>query len=114
MLAYKVAAKYQKGPETVVAKFERLNEAQAFIQDKLREDIGLKVNVIYNLYELGELVASFDQSQLDSNQASDSSEGGGGQQKSSSQRFSPSPLQTNLRPTGMPPSSFVDDDDVKK
>ena len=112
MLMYKVAAKYQKGPETVVAKFDSLNEAKDFIQNKLHDDILLKVMVIYNLYELGELVASFDQSNVTVNAGT--AGGGGGQQQSSTQRFSPNPLQTNLRPTGMPPSSFVDDDDSKK
>jgi hypothetical protein len=109
MLTYKVAAKYQKGPETVVAKFDKLGEAKAFIMNKLSDDINLKVTVIYNLYELGELVATFDQSQASGNDDA----GGGGQQQSSGQRFSPNPLQTNLRPN-LPPSSFINDDDIKK
>ena len=113
MLIYKVAAKYQKGPETIVAKFEKLEECKNFIKNKLLDDISLKVNVIYNLYELGELVGSFDQSSVSTGDAENSG-GGQGQQQSSTQRFSPNPLQTNLRPGGIPPSSFVDDDDSKK
>jgi hypothetical protein len=113
-LMYKVAAKYQKGPETVIAKFDKLEEAKDFIQDKLQDDISLKVMVIYQLYELGELVASYDQSHIQPVSGDASAGGSGGQQQSSTQRFSPNPLQTNLRPTGMPPSSFVDDDDSKK
>jgi hypothetical protein len=108
MLTYKIAAKYQKGPEHVLAKFDKINEAKAYIQNKLQDDVSLKVNVIYNLYELGELIASFDQSAIDG-----SAGGGGGQQQSSGQRFSPNPLQTNLRPPGTP-QNWVDDETEKK
>jgi hypothetical protein len=114
MLIYKVAAKYLKGPETVVAKFEKLDECKTFIKNKLLDDISLKVSVTYNLYELGELVGSFDQSTITASDVEGDGGSGQGQQQSSGQRFSPNPLQTNLRPGGMPPSSFVDDDDSKK
>jgi hypothetical protein len=109
MLPYKVAAKYAKGPEQLVAKFDKQDEAKEYIEQKLQKDAAMKVNVTYLLYDTGELLASYDQSN-----ANDESGLGGGQQKASTQSFRPTPLQTTLRPTGMPPSSFKNDDDDKK
>jgi hypothetical protein len=112
MLTYKVKAKYAKGPENLIAQFEGIAEAHKFILEKLEMDAALKVNVLYNLYDTGELMETFDQSKLQTSQGSNSEEGisaGGGQQQSGTQRFSPSPLQTTMRPTGMPVSSFKDD-----
>ena len=103
MIMYKVTAKYQKGPESALEDFESLPAAQAFIQSKLREDINLKVNVTYQIYDLGEMIATYDQSH-----AMPESDSGNGQ--TSTQRFSPNPLQTNLRPN-LPPSSYINDDD---
>ena len=109
MLTYKIAAKYQKGPETVLAKFDKIIDAKAYIQNKLMDDANMKVTVIYNLYELGELIASFDQSAIEGDTG-----GGGGQQQTSGQRFSPNPLQTNLRPAGGMPNNWVDDSKTKE
>jgi hypothetical protein len=110
MLPYKVAKQYVKGPETETARFDTLNDAKSFISAKLEEDAALRVAVTYNLYEMGELMESFGQGDT----AGASAQSQGGQQQASRQSFSPSPLQTTLRPNGMPPSSFKDVDDKKK
>jgi hypothetical protein len=109
MLTFKVAAKYARGPEQLVAQFGNEDEAKEYISSKLEKDIALRVSVAYLLYDMGELVGSFDQNDV---AQSDSS----GQQQASTQRFSPSPLATAPRPTSVPASSFVNvkDDDKKK
>lgn len=108
MLIYTVARKYAKGPEQQIGEFANVEEAKIFINQKLLEDRHFKVMASYLLYDLGDLVETFDQGSVIEPLSS------GGQQASSGQQFSPSPLQTNLRPGGLPPSSFKDDDDKAK
>ncbi|MDR3478029.1 MAG: hypothetical protein P4M14_08385 [Gammaproteobacteria bacterium] len=108
MLIYRVAKKYSKGPEQVVARFNDIKEAKIYINQQLQADIALKVVTSYLLYDMGDLIETLDQSSVSG--VDDS----GGQQAGSGQRFSPSPLQTNPRPGGMPPSSFKDEDDHNK
>jgi hypothetical protein len=108
MLIYKIAKKYSKGPEQVVAKFNDIKEAKSYINQKLQEDMNLKVVTSYLLYDMGDLIETIDQSSVST------TDDASGQQAGSGQRFSPSPLQTNPRPGGMPPSSFKDEDDQNK
>jgi len=109
MLTYKVGAKYAKGPEKLIAKFDQVNEAKEYIQAKLEKDAALRVSITYLLYDMGELMESF--AQGDQGGASSS---GGGQSQASAQNFRPSPLQTAPRPPGVPPSSFKDEKDDSK
>lgn len=101
MLPYKVTKKYEKGPEQLFAKFEKSSDAKQYIQFKLEEDAGLRLNIIYSLYELGELMGTFDQ-------ASQNVAPSGASSQTSSNAARLTPLQTTLRPTGMPFSSFND------
>jgi hypothetical protein len=120
MLPFKVAAKYARGPEKLVAKFDLQDDAKTYIRRKLEQDMGLRVSVTYLLYDMGELMETFEPGQAGSagaQGAAGASSSGGGQQQNSG--FRPSPLQTSPRPSGMPPSSFRDlikdqSDDKKK
>jgi hypothetical protein len=103
MLPFKVCAQYGRGPEQVIADFKALDDAKSFIQDKLERDASHRVSVAYLLYDLGELMERFEPGQAESSNT-------GGQSQSSSNAARPSPLQTTLRPTGMPPSTFKDSD----
>ncbi len=116
MLMYKVAKKYMKGHEQMVAKFDNVDDAKKYIFEHLKQDAMYSVNAIYLLYDMGELMETFDQNSVSSDAGGSSGSASGGQQQSSAQNFRPSPLQTNLRPTGMPPSSYKDEDggDKKK
>jgi hypothetical protein len=60
MLPFKVAAKYARGPEKLVAKFDLQDDAKIYIRRKLEEDAGLRVSVTYLLYDMGELMESFE------------------------------------------------------
>jgi hypothetical protein len=109
MLPFKVAAKYGRGPEQLVAKFNNLDEAKEYISSKLEKDSQLRVNVTYLLYDMGELAETFEPGSgagAGAQGGSGAASGAGGQQQSSG--FRPSPLQTSPRPSGMPPSSFKD------
>jgi hypothetical protein len=120
MLPFNVAAKYARGPEKLVAKFDLQDDAKTYIHRKLEQDMGLRISVTYLLYDMGELMESFEPGQASSVGAEGSAgmgSSGGGQQQNSGLR--PSPLQTAPRPSGMPPSSFRDlikeqSDDKKK
>jgi hypothetical protein len=112
VLTYKITAKYAKGPEKLIAKFDSMAEAKEYIQQKVENDILMKVAVSYLLYDTGELMGTFDQSNIEGSASAGAR--GSGQQPAARQSFSPSPLQTSLRPSGMPPSSFKDVADDKK
>lgn len=116
MLPYKVAKQYLKGPEQLVAKFDSLIDAKKFIAEKMEEDAAMRVNAAYLLYDTGELMETF-KGGGESGSSTGSSTAGGQQTqggKASGQSFSPSPLQTSLRPSGMPISSFKDTEGDKK
>jgi hypothetical protein len=109
MLSYAVAAKYLKGPEQILAKFTKSDEAKQYIFNRLENDATLKVQVTYLLYDMGELLETFDQSGA----GTTGSSGSNGDAQSSSgqgqtQYVSPSPLLTSLRPKGLPVASFKD------
>jgi hypothetical protein len=112
MLQFTVEIKYLKGTPLMLAKFKDEADARAFIAAKIEKDAAMRTSVTYILLEMGEEVESFDSS----GKATETTTGGGagGQSKSSTQNFRPNPLQTTLRPSGMPPSSFKDDDKDKK
>ncbi len=109
MLAFKVAAQYGRGPEKFLEGFKKEEEAKKFIHEKLAGDAALKVNVTYLLYDMGELVGSFDQRHHDGNANESSS-----QQQSSASTHRISPLATTLRPQGMPLTSSKPAEDEKK
>lgn len=112
-MIYKVTKKFSRGSENEVGRFKTQNEAVSFIQTKLAEDVDLKIEAVYFIYEGFDLLESYDQSQLKSSPSS-KSEDSGASQKGSGQRFSPSPFQTAPRPSGMPPSSWKNEETDKK
>jgi len=111
MLQYTVEEKYQRGQPRAIAKFVNNNDARSFIALKLEEDVQMKSGVSYVLLEMGEEVESFSQG----SQSGQGGQGGqgaqGAQGQSSTSGFRPNPLQTTLRPSGMPPSSFKKDNE---
>jgi hypothetical protein len=110
MLSYKVQKKYAKGPEQLVAKFDNLKAAQKFINESLESDASMRVNCTYILYDMGEPMETHDQTtyavtrNAASSSSSDNDSSSGG--KGSGQHARPTPLQTTLRPAGMPLSTF--------
>lgn len=92
----------ERGPETPIASCAEQNDAITLIKAKVADDAGMKLDITYRLYEMGELMQEFNQK----NTATTSSVSGGQQQ---SNAFRPSPLQTAPRPSGMPASVFRDE-----
>jgi hypothetical protein len=109
IMQYKVTKRYARGSETPVAEFGKVEEAIHYIQEKLQEDIILRVASMYRLYELGELLKEFTQADLV--EAGDTSSGSSS--PDSKQSFNPTPINTGLRPSGMPQSGFKDEDSKK-
>jgi hypothetical protein len=110
MLPYKVTKKYLKGPEQEAAKFDNESNAKEFIKTKLLEDRTMRVETVYSLYDMGELIETFNQSYLKDDDSSGSgSSDQGSRQRGSGNAFNP--LKTSPRPTGMPDSAFKRNDD---
>lgn len=106
---YKVTKKYTRGPAIDVALFVDAADAKLFIAVKLREDARVKVNVVYQLLEGGEVVEEFSQ-----DESSQSGSSQGSPQRSSSQSFNPTPFNSAPRPPGVPHNWVSDDDKSKK
>lgn len=103
-MLYQVKEKFSRGSETLIASFNRLNDAKLFIEKKLMTDMTMRVVTHYLLYEGMDLLEEF---------AAGSESGASGGQ-SSTAAFRPSPLQTSPRPSGMPPSSFKEEENKDK
>lgn len=105
-MRYKVSKQYARGPESHFAQFTDLSDAKSFIQTKMEQDVLLNVKVIYKIYEFTELLTEFDSSKPDTTAA-------GSQGQSSQSQFRPTPLNTSLRPAGMP-KNWKDDEEENK
>lgn len=107
---YKVTSQYPGGREMPSESFKDIPSAKAFIEAKMRENINLKIKVIYRLYEWDDLLEEFDSEKAAFNQStSGSSDSSGGRGKGAS--FRPTPLNTTARPPGSPPNWLKDDDE---
>jgi len=106
---YKVTKQYGRGAETPCAEFEDLNDARLFAENKLQNDAGLALKVVYRISQLGEVIETFDPTLVP---ASEAGSAGG---KSSAAGFRPTPLNMAPKPTGMPQKwRFDPDEDEKK
>jgi hypothetical protein len=104
-MIYKVTKQYGAGREMPCDQFKDLASAQAFVQEKIREDISLKIKAIYRIYEWDDLLQAFDS---ETTEISPQSDGSQGQGKGAS--FRPTPLNSSPRPPGMPHHWLKDDD----
>lgn len=111
---YKVAKKYTKGPEQFVENFSDIEKAKDFIKKKLQEDVAMKMVTTYLLYDVVDLLETFDQSTLNASNTNSDSSGSHGSGMSSSQSHRHSPMQTTLRPGGLPLSAPKSDDEKNK
>lgn len=108
---YKVTKQYTRGGESDVAEFNDISDSKLFIEAKIALDASLKVKIIYRLYEMLELIQTFDPDQMDTTGA----QGGSGEQGNAAS-FRPTPLNTSPRPAGAPSNWIINpkDDDIKK
>lgn len=105
MLAFKVAQKFQRGPEQTIGQFKDEADAKIFIESKLKADTVYNMNASYLLYDFGDLMEEYLPGTVQSSEEEATSQGAG---QGNSQVFSPSPFQMAPKPSSMPPSSFKD------
>lgn len=110
-MQYKVTQQYQRGLEQTAKTFVKAADARAYIQEQAAYNASMKVQVVYRLYDFDDLIAEVDSATFKP-EAPASDEGGGSAGKGSGSNFRPSPLQTTLRPGGMP-NHWKDDDEKK-
>ncbi|MDX1900977.1 MAG: hypothetical protein SFW66_03105 [Gammaproteobacteria bacterium] len=112
-MSYYITKQFQRGGEVTDGTFYSVDEAKKSIQDKLRQDQQLKMQVVYRLYDdLDQLQATFDSSSIEQPvSGSSSSESSSSAGKGSG--FNPTPFNTAPRPPGIP-HSWISDEDKKK
>jgi hypothetical protein len=119
-MLYRVMKQYARGTtETLAGQFNDAADATLFIQAKLRDDLKLKVRVIYRLFEGSDFIKEFTEAQIDdktgfagSSGSSSGSTGSAGSQQRTS--FQPTPFNPSPRPPGIPHSWIKDEPDDKK
>lgn len=114
---FKVTKQYGRGSEAEISQFSQLNEAKAFVDERLLEDASLNVQATYRIYEYGEVYAEYDSTKVDIaklQQSQSSADAQGSQGKGSSASFRPTPLNTAPRPPGTPQKWSNDDDEDEK
>lgn len=114
-MKYSVKKQYARGSDLAFAEFNELSDAELFIEHKLQVDARLNVKVTYKIYELNEVIATFDPDKVaPSTTSTTSTQGQGAQGKSSTASFRPTPFNVTPRPSGTPPKWVKDDEEDKK
>ena|SRR3990167_7380144 len=111
-MRYLVTKQYVRGPETHCEKFNDLERARALIKEKLKEDLVLNVKVIYRIHDIMDMIEEFDPSKIDLallKNNNDRAVPQGGHQSTSN--FRPKPLNTTLKPSGIPQTWNNDHED---
>lgn len=113
-MRFKVKQRYGRGPETQLGEFKTVEEARTFLNKKIENDVAMKLNVIYRIYDFDEMIDEQDTSKIDASQLFRPSETSGSSQGSQGKgaTFRPTPLNTSLKPKGMP-SNWKDEDEDK-
>lgn len=111
---YSVGKQYGRGPETKMPeRFQSLEEAKQFVDDKAADDAAMNIKTIYRIYEDGELHSEYDSSKVDlSKRRGEESQGSQG--KGSKSTFTPTPFNMAPRPAGTPPKWLKDEDEDEK
>jgi hypothetical protein len=113
-MSYQVTKQFGSSREQPCQRFKSLAEAKAFALECAQTDASMRIQTIYRIYDLDELLPN---ETIDSNTvtlastSSDASGGSKGQQSGAT--FKPTPLEMSPRPPGTPPKTWVDDDKNK-
>ena len=118
-MQYRVNCIFGRGASLLCAQFKDLADARVFIEQKLKLDANLKLEVTYRIYEFDELVKEYPPiKEGDFSTQSQEKSSTGSQGKSSTASFKPTPFNTSPRPSGTPPRWIIEpddnDDDTKK
>lgn len=106
-MKYKVTACYPRDSDRPIANFADLNDAKLFIENKLGINQGLKVSVIYKIFEFDEKIEEYDPTKLDTSSESST-------KSTQTSSFKPSPFSTRLEPKGTVKKWWPDDEEDKK
>lgn len=101
---YKVTKEYKKGGEILTAQFADINEARLFIRAKLDEDRGLRIKVIYRIYDRIDIMEVYDPDKIETQES-------GSQGNAKTVAFRPTPLNITPRPPGMPQNWWPEEDE---
>ncbi len=113
-MRFKVMQRFGRGPETQCGEFKTLEEAKTLLNKKIQNDVAMKLNVIYRLYDFDEMIEEKDTSKIDASQLPREPEAEGSSQgKGSTSGFRPTPLSTSLKAKGLP-NSWKDEDENEK
>ncbi len=110
-MQYRVACYFGKGADQACAQFKTLADAQLFIESKMVQDAGMKLTVVYRLYDLGELVKEYDPGKGMPASGQSQEQAQGSQGKGSTAAFRPTPFNTAPRPAGTPQRWLVNPED---
>jgi hypothetical protein len=111
-MQYKVTQQYQRGLEQSAKTFVKEADARAYMQEQLAYNASMKIQVVFRLYDFDDVMAEMDSTNFKPEAAASGESSGASSGKSSGANFRPSPLQTSLRPGGMP-NNWKDDDKKK-
>lgn len=111
-MQYKVTQQYQRGLEQLGKTFVKEADARAYMQEQAAYNASMKIQVVFRLYDFDDLIAEMDAANYQPEKPA-SGESSGSAGKGSGANFRPSPLQTTLRPSGMP-NNWKDDEDKKE
>lgn len=113
-MIYRVTKQFSGGSEQPCQQFKTLDEARVYAADCASKNAALKIKVIYRVYEFDDVLVTLDSSKI-STEAEGSSDAGAVGGKQSGANFRPTPLQTTMRPAGMPQNwSTPPDEDKSK
>lgn len=111
-MQYRVNSYFGRGASHPCALFKDLSDAGLFIEQKLKVDARLKLDVTYRIYEFDDLVKEYPPIK-DGMGALDAEQPTGTQGQGNGAAFRPTPFNMAPKPPGVPPkwNSFPEADD---
>ena len=108
-MLYQVKKQFGRNAETLVQSFMKLDEAKQFMQSCAEADAGMKIAVVYRLYDdLEAIIQEMDTTNMPTSTSPNESSGGSqGQGKAAS--FRPTPFNMTLAPKGTVPKWVKDE-----
>lgn len=113
VMLYHVTKQYGHGAEIKCNSFKTLHEAKQFVDENIKAEAAMKIEVVYRIKEFDDVIEAFDSTKL-SLHDEPTNESPSDSGKSSEAVFRPSPLQSALKPAGMQQNWVNPKDDEEK
>ncbi len=108
-MLFKVTKQFVGGRELDLQAFLKRDAAEAFVQDKLTDDLRFKIQATYRIYDdLDSLLREY--TPADAVAASTGGQSSSGK-PGSSQSFNPTPFNTKPQPGGLPHNWITNEED---